>query len=293
MGESLQYLRTQTVEGQAADIGDLAKQWRTAHDRIRRLGAIDAGAADEPEAVDLPTSVVSLADDVLAHPITRQSFGMTSNEIKLVDLDQLVVFQKHINLTYAGELQATLGEEPTDEDLVHFCLPTDGRYDPMPNVAPIQYGPIGAQVWAGVSPSTDYRVLSTALLDPSQVTGLDSTGRPTHVIAVAVGYGSNFLCAMRVGSRLILRNGSHRAFALRAGGHTRAPVLIQNIPAGEESEFLPPEVEQQRELYLSDPRPPLVRDYFEDELRAIVHVPRKTKQIRVIVTYEESGAPGA
>ncbi len=292
MGEYLGFLKTQTLEGQTAEVGELAEQWRAASARVKQLATTEAGVADDPPTAALPSSLTGLAEKVMQDPVTRQSFGITQNEIKMVELDRLVVFQKQINVTYAGELQAALGEGPSDEDLLGFALPIDGRYDPTPNVAPIQFGPVGAQVWGAVSPSMDYRVLSTALLDPAQVSGMDINGRPSHIIAAAIGYGSNYLSAMRVGSRLILRNGSHRAYALRKAGHTHAPVLIQNIPDGEEGEHLPPDVQLQRDLYLSDPRPPLLRDYFDDDLHLVVHVPRKTRQLRVVVTYEEGGAPG-
>jgi hypothetical protein len=69
--------------------------------------------------------------------------------------------------------------------------------------------------------------------------------------------------------------------------------LIQDVPEGEEAELLPPEVAQHRDLYVKSERPPLLRDYFNDDLHLVVHVPRKTKQLRVMVTYEEGGAPGA
>jgi hypothetical protein len=68
-------------------------------------------------------------------------------------------------------------------------------------------------------------------------------------------------------------------------------MLIQNIPAGEEGELLPPVVQQQRDLYLTDPRPPLLRDYFDNDLHVVVNVPRQTRQIRVQFAYEEGAGP--
>ena len=292
LGEYMGFVKTQTVEGQTADDTALAEQWRAANGRIQQLEVTEAGAADDPPVDELPTSLAVLGPKVLEDPIVRHSFGITRNEIRMVELDRLVVFQKQINLNYARELEQALGDEPTDEDLFYFCLPIDRRYDPPTRVAPIAHGPKGPAAWAMLSPSTDFRVLETVLLDPSQVIGLNSTGAPTQIVAVVVGYGSNFVAATRVGSRLVLRNGSHRVYALRAAGHTHAPVLIQNVAHQEEVELLLPEIESHRNLYLTHPRPPLLRDYFDTELRLLVHVPRNARQVRVAVNFEESYSPG-
>ncbi len=292
LGEYMGFLKTQTVEGQTADDAALAEQWRAANGRIRQLEMTEAGAADDPLDDELPASLGILGPKVLEDPIVRRSFGITRNEIRMVALDRLVVFQKQINLGYALELGQALGNEPTDEDLFNFCLPIDRRYDPPTSVAPIAHGPKGPAAWAMLSPSTDFRVLETTLLDPSQVIGLDMTGAPTQVVAVVVGYGPNFVTAVRAGNRLILRNGSHRVYALRAAGHTHAPVLIQNIAHQEELGLLLPDIEAHPNLYLTHPRPPLLRDYFDNDLRLLVHVPRKTRQVRIAVNFEESYSPG-
>jgi hypothetical protein len=292
MGEAVHYLKTQTLEGQTVEVSALADQWRAAHARRRELMHSEAGIADSPQLGELPPELEELAARVLGDQLTRRSFGITPCAIKMVDLDQMVVFQRQVNLNYARDLAAMLGPDPSPDDVLNFTLPIDRRYDPPARVGPIMEGPAGPLAWAMLSPSTDYRVLQTVLLDPSQVSGLDATGAPTQVVAVVVGYGSNFVSAMHVGNRLVLRNGTHRAFTLRQLGHQFAPVLVQTIPEDEEAEHLPPEVLQQRDLYLEQARPPMLRDYFDEALRLVVHLPRRTRQIRVAVNYEEAYAPG-
>ena len=53
-------------------------------------------------------------------------------------------------------------------------------------------------------------------------------------MGVAVGFGSNFMSAIYAENRLILHNGSHRAYTLRALGHTHAPCVIQHVYSREE-----------------------------------------------------------
>ena len=292
MGEYIGFSKTQTIEGQSADMSQLADDWRSARDRIKALTLEQSGIADSDVISSLPETFDNLASAVLSDSVVRQTFGVTPTSIAMVELDKLVVYQKVINLTYAAQLQSLVAQQETDEELFHFALPLDGRYDPVPNVGPINMGPHGPLMWAAVSPSSDFRLLATTMLDPQQIQELNANGRPTQVFAVAVGYGSNLLSGLQVGSRVILRNGSHRAYALRAAGHTHAPMLIQQIPDGEAEELLPPEVKQQESLYTTHPRPPLLRDYFDTELHNVVHVPRNAKQVRVQVGYEEGPALG-
>lgn len=292
LSEAVHFLQTQTLEGARADVATLADRWRAANAAARRLVDTEAGAADGPPTADLPPELHAHGQRVLADPLVREAYGITPCEIKLVELDRLVVHQRTVTLDYVRELAAMLPLDSSDEDVFDFALPLDRRYDPPARVAPIQGGPNGPQAWAMLSPSTDYRVLQTTLLDPSQISGLDPTGAPTQVVAVVIGYGANLLSALQVGNRLILHNGSHRAFTLRQAGRTHAPMLVQTIPPGEEAEHLPDEVLENAAAYLTAPRPPLLRDYFDDQLRVVVHVPRKTRQIRVAVNYEEGFAPG-
>jgi hypothetical protein len=292
MGEFIGFLQNQTIEGSTAEVADLAGQWRAARDRVNELTLSEAGIADTATITPIPDLLEPLAAELLASPVTRQNFGVSPTKVGMVELDKLVVHQKLINLTYANQLQSLLTEAPTAAELFRFAMPTDGRYDPVPNVGPINIGPHGPLMWAAVSPSTDFRVLNTMMLNPEQISGMKVNGRATQVFAVAVGYGTNLLAGIRVAGRLILRNGSHRAYALRAAGQTHVPMLIQEIPDDERAELLPPEVKLDESLYIAHPRPPLVSDYFDDRLHIVVQVPRNAKQVRVQLAYEESQALG-
>src|SRR5207244_10201923 len=71
-------------------------------------------------------------------------------------------------------------------------------------------------------------------LDFCQVLGYASPGAVAALIAVSVGFGSNFLNAIHVENRLILNNGSHRAFSLRHLGLTHVPCIVQHVSSREE-----------------------------------------------------------
>jgi hypothetical protein len=67
------------------------------------------------------------------------------------------------------------------------------------------------------------------------------------------------------------------ATARTAAGHTHVPCLIQNVSRREELELVAPEIQQHIDLHLEAPRPPLLKDYFDDRLHLSLHVPRSRK----------------
>jgi hypothetical protein len=278
----------QTIEGEAQNRAAFMDQWRAANDHLRELQRDETGFADSPRVRPLPDHLFGLQDQVMEDSITTNSFSNVPFEIGIVELDRLVVFQKHVNVGYVGVLRGLLGDDVTDEDVFRFCLPFDRRYDPN-----VEYGPVAPNAWGFASPSQDFRPLDATVLDPSQVTGLDVGGAPVAIVAVVVGYGCNYLNAVRVEDRLVLNNGSHRAYALREAGHTHAPCLIQNVSRREELEVVSQPVAQQVERLLDAGRPPVLRDYFDAKLRLVAHMPRRKRQVTVQVNVDQTMTPGA
>jgi len=62
--------------------------------------------------------------------------------------------------------------------------------------------------------SNDLRFLEAMPLNDDLIGRLPLGGRAVSAIALVMGFGSNFINAVRVGNRLVLNNGSHRAYAL-------------------------------------------------------------------------------
>jgi len=123
---------------------------------------------------------------------------------------------------------------------------------------------------------------------------LEARGGETRLARLAVGYGANYLTAIEIEGRLVLQNGSHRAYALREAGHTRVPCLIQRVSRREELEAIigaDHELNRRPELFLEAARPPVLKDYFDPQLRMLVHVPRTARQLRVAVNFEAFDVP--
>jgi hypothetical protein len=279
VAEFLGYIATQTVDGRSGDEGALMDAWRRGNDHLLALAETEAGYADGIEFGDMPEELAPLVARALADPVMRRDYALAPVSIEWIELDRLVIHQKHVNLSFADELRAEIGESPSAMRIFEFALPSEKRRDP-----PVQAGRMGEAAWVFKSVSNDFRILDAELLEPEQATGFDATGVPSVIVALSLGYGSNYLSALSVGSRLVLHNGSHRAYALRVAGQTHAPCLVQHISRHEELRAIVGDghaLTAPGENILTTPRPPLFKDYFDEQLRMIVSVPAVHRQIQV------------
>ena len=130
------------------------------------------------------------------------------------------------------------------------------------------------------------------MLRPDQLVGYQANGPIAGVIALVVGFGSNYMNVLNVDGRFILNNGHHRACALWEQGLRKVPCVVQTIVHPDEVEVHAPRaVRRNPAFYLTDPRPPLLGDYFDPTLSRRVHVALTTKQVRVGYTVEEMDMP--
>jgi hypothetical protein len=287
INEFLGFIAQLAVDGASIPQRLLAEEWRAANDHLKVLEASEKGFADNPKIQDIPRSQNALAQAVFADPIFQRAFQIVPAGLGIVELDRLVVFQKYINLNYVKTLQNTLGKNPTDDAVFRYCLPVD---HPAPPVRMLQ---MAQNSYTFISSSNDFRFLEGRLFRPQ-----DIANAPAHVVSamlgLSVGYGANFVTVASVENRLILMNGSHRAFALRDMGITHAPCVIQRASRREELEaILQNEVTQKPDLYLTAPRPPLLKDYFDPALRKEVPVIRKDRLVRLSFVVEQFDIPAS
>ena len=206
------------------DLTGPAARWRTAAQVLDDLGRSEAGAADGQAVSPLPAELQEKAARYLSDPAVTASYLACPPELGILSLDELVVFQRQINMRYAAELQALIGDwKETDEQLFDFCLAVN---QPQPAINGMQ---VSANTFVFSSVSTDARFLGVRLLDASRVTAPAPSGRAHTAVVLFVGYSVNALSVANVNGRLILNNGSHRAYALRSAGITRVPALVQAI----------------------------------------------------------------
>lgn len=194
----------------------------------------------------------------------------------MVELDKLIAFQLHVSCNFIRDLVAELGPNPSVEALFRFCLPIERSN------APVQTQRVGSKRYVFRSDSTDFRFHDAVLLQPDQIRDYHSFGPLAGVVGLVVGFGSNYLNAIRVGDRLLLNNGYHRACALRQLGVTHAPCIIQTATLMDELELIAkPLIADDPDFYFNTARPPLLKDFFDPNIAKVYPVHKRVRMIEV------------
>ena len=265
--------------------GVLTEAWQAAHELVRRLEKEEAGVADDPRIGKLGAEYEPLLMEFLKDPLVHHGFNTVPTEVAMVELDSMVVYQEHIDVTHAGRLEQKLGAIPGRTELFRTCLPYD---HPQP---PVKWSRVSDGKFVFLSPSNDLRFLGPMGLQAGQLKDAPG-GNLVGVVGLPVGFGSNFMNAIYAEQRLILNNGSHRAFALRQMGVTHVPCIVQHVASRDELEVVASSsVRRNPDLYLKHVRPPMLKDYFNPQLRMVMPVHRRLRQVTVRFEVEEDFVP--
>jgi hypothetical protein len=272
----LEFVEDAVVDGENADRAALTEEWRAANDYYQQLEETEAGIANQAERRELDRSLATLVAQVKAHSWYRNTFSILPTVFGMVELDRLIVGQKHVMRDFVDALQARIGPAPDPAALFRFCLPLEAP------AAPVEIRRVGSRRYVFRCSSTDLRFHEPTLLRAEQAPGYESFGMIAGIVGLVVGFGGNFLNVIRVGNRLLLNNGYHRACALRALGITHAPCAIQTATRTDEVGLVSrPDVADDPEFYFESARPPLLKDYFDPKIRKLLPVHKRVRQIEV------------
>ena len=83
---------------------------------------------------------------------------------------------------------------------------------------------------------------------------------------------------------MVLNNGTHRAYALRAAGITRIPCVVQAIEHPDELAYAGgTELTEDYLALFQSPRPPLFKDFFDPNLAFEFDAAKTTRQIEISI----------
>lgn len=282
LGDYLDFVKSKVIGGAELDPRLLADEWRIANDIYAELEAAEAGFADETKRRPAGRALKPLVRRLEQNPWFRDSFDNLPYAVELVELDRLVASQNHVERAFTPQFLKYLGAMG-EEELFHFCLPLD---KPQPPVAVTR---LSGDRFVFTSPSTDFRAHSPRLFGPDELAGVTSSGPVSALVGLAVGFGSNFLSAVRSDRRLCLQNGYHRAYALRSAGLTHAYCVVEDVTRKDELKLTADDtVAADPEFYFASRRPPLLKDFFDRRLAKRLRIRPMRNHVEVEIKVRSS-----
>lgn len=279
----LSFCESKVVGGERLDGRALADEWRTANDYYYDLETAEAGIADAIACRPLDRRLSSLAAKLEANDWFQSSFDNLPYSIELVELDKLVVSQIQVECGHVQAAVTRLGSRPTPAELFQFCLPLERE------LPPVAITRLASNRYQFTSPSSDFRQHDPVLLHAADIAHLKLPGPATSLLGISVGFGSNFLSGIRSGSRVLLQNGYHRAYALRSAGITHAWCVIELVTRKDELRLTATqEVAADPEFYFAAKRPPVLRDYFDPQIAKRLKVKRMDCIVEVEIKVRSS-----
>ena len=276
LADFITFVRQRTVGGTERDVGEVADTCRRAARSFEALQVSEAGVADNVQVLALPPLLKKHVKKLARLTHFQQTFASVPVAFGMVELDKLVVYQQHIMGLTVSKMTQTLTVPVSDEALAGLCLPltqTDAGFRLVSQ---------GDGRFIFMSDNHDARFQGAQLIKPSDVKGLKVNGYSQALVALSVGFTTNVLNVVRYGSRMVLNNGYHRAFALRQMGVTHAPCLIQVCAHWEDVSLVGSrEMVDNGPVYFNATRPPLLKDYANPDLTRTFLARRLRKEIRL------------
>jgi hypothetical protein len=230
---------------------------KTAQQRevLSKLPLADASIAelDEPARAWCEQSLPIFAALVAQFPNSR---------FATVPTDQLVMPLTMIDEEYVEQLRGTL-TGTTAEDIVRFSIP-----DKVKITMSTALDPSGRSA----SVLTTEKTVTFAPMAVHQIPGV---GVEVRIVVIGT---PQLILVTRVAGRLFLRSGVHRAYLLASLGIKQIPCLVSEedrvpLVVGIYPAFAP--------NVLALPRPPMLRDMFDQSLTTRIPIVRATKVLRV------------
>jgi hypothetical protein len=278
----LDYMQDTAIGGAEASRSALIDEWRTANDYWYELEQSQAGVADSVEIRDIDSSLQPCIDEVMASDRYRRGFHELPTRFAMVELEKLIVSQRHVDIHHTERLKARLAGDTSLQQLFWFCMPVRNEE------APVDMRRLGSKRFLFWSKSSDFRFHEAALLKPSQISDYDPFGPVGAAIGVMLGYGSNLLNAVQSDNRLLLHNGHHRAYTLLEMGFTHAPCIIRTVTRRDELNLLvSADAASDPSFFFRAARPPMLKDFFDPRIRKVVKVPKLMRLLEISIEVKE------
>ena len=276
LADYVDYVKRHTVNGMDVEEGSLIDFWRNAANNFQDRQLREEGIVDKAELLELPASMNAFRDTVMRDRRFEQTYSSLPISFGMVELDTLVVYQPGIRLNHVANILASLVRPVSEKVLFDLCFPIDR---PTPDV---HVSRSAGRRYVFRSSAVDMRFLGARLMGREMSAALPAEGAVVEAIGLLVGFGSSYLNVVRHGTRTVLNNGYHRAYALRSMGISHIPCVIQGVANSQELEFAgASELVRDYDALFASKRPPLFKDFFDSSLTTTLRTPPTRKQIQI------------
>jgi hypothetical protein len=278
-------VRLWCIPAEVQRLDAITQAWAAASARMTQFAQAEPGEPDAVSIVDPPAELHTRLAEISSDRLFRASFSALPTSFRFVEIDKLVAPQRDVNLDYVEDLRARIPGN-TPQQLLEFCV---GPRSTPPEWKILQTAQNQLVV---TSKSLDLRFLGgyRKELSEQDIAVAHGGGQPVEVISLLIGYGAAPINVFQVGTRLILGNGFHRVVAMRAEGITRIPVVVQHV-AQPEIEFPDQYLGLTRAYLVEDPRPVMIKDFFDDALTIELRLAPRRKTLKISWVTEESVIP--
>src|SRR3989440_1483052 len=122
LSKLLTFVRDTVVDAAAVDRAALTAEWRAANDYYEELEKSEAGIANQGTHRELDAGLARLAAEVQAHPHYRRCFDTLPSRFGMVELDKLIVCQRHVTHNFVEAIKARVGPAPDPEAIFRSCM---------------------------------------------------------------------------------------------------------------------------------------------------------------------------
>jgi len=284
--EVSQHIRTQAIPDEAVRAPQILAAWAQLQPRVASLVADEAGLPDTIQVEGVPNAFEAQLQEYATDPLFQRTFSGLPIKFAVVEIDKLVAGQRTVHLDYAERLRRALPAALTIRDLLRMCV------SPHRDMDPIQHLEVAPNVHVFSSPNSDIRFLGSFVkkIVPADLDSAIMGGLPAAAVISFVGYGGASVNVIRAANRVVLNNGFHRVYALRAAGITHIPVVMQ-MSQNPALDFPPQVAGLPREYLLGASRPVLMKDFFEPDFTITLRIRDRIKMVTLGVSLGQHEVP--
>ncbi len=273
--EANSFIRINGSQNDRDQLGATLKNWQLLRPRVMDTLSGEAGLADTITIKDIPDEHHDAIQKVVDQKWFQLSYPDQTMRFGMVEIDKLVAPQRSVDVAYCDQLKKSWPANMTSRDLLNICFGIKDNRDTIHHLE------TGRHTHVFSSSNTDVRVLSTYVQSISMDDfPVECGGIPLKAIISVIGTGTPVIHTFKIGNRMILNNGFHRVFALRSMGFKEIPVLISEISS---IELEMPEIllGLPREYLAHEPRPVLMKDFFEPDFSVLVNIQKRQRVIQM------------